>query len=179
MEKLKDKIIKTTDAEMKLHPDLKLCDYYKFFYQGQFGPGHLLKDPVSAREYLQKELDSAEIMEEHYIQNIGLNGNFYRVNLIVIKKNLISFEDFFAAFQNSAANHKLPNQKGWCKLWGMIQNFLENDMLLSFSSKEKETIEHVLQSDDMMCHHSEFYRGKYHPHYRLFSKEIVDKLDLF
>jgi len=34
--------------EMQLHPEARLIDIYKLFFQGTFGPGHLIHDKQSA-----------------------------------------------------------------------------------------------------------------------------------
>ena len=44
--------------EMNLHPEARLVDIYKFFFQGTFGPWHIISDNQSALNYLQNELHS-------------------------------------------------------------------------------------------------------------------------
>ena len=65
-----DKIRKLIKSEFELHPKAQLKDYYKLFFQGTFGPGHIISSRSSARKFLQNELEETSIFEERDYQNI-------------------------------------------------------------------------------------------------------------
>jgi len=39
------------------YPQSELQDFFKFLYQGEFGPGHLITDPEKNFNYLQTEFE--------------------------------------------------------------------------------------------------------------------------
>ncbi|MBT4575288.1 MAG: hypothetical protein HOB92_02350, partial [Candidatus Cloacimonetes bacterium] len=93
-----EEIIKLINSEFTLHPRAQLIDYYKLFFQGTFGPGHIISDKNSVIEFLKNELDKSTIFEEKDYQKISYINDFYRVNLNVINEGMISFDDFVDAF---------------------------------------------------------------------------------
>ena len=44
------------ERQMATYPQSTLQDIYKSFYQDRFGPGHMISDTASARNYLMREL---------------------------------------------------------------------------------------------------------------------------
>ena len=87
--------------QMREYPESTLKDVYKNFFQDRYGPGHLLSDTAAAGAYLRRELASYTEVTGPYFEPTGWEGNFYRVNLSVIKQQLVPYEDFFSAFVRS------------------------------------------------------------------------------
>ena len=88
----KDNNIRTSILQqIVVYPKSTLCDIYKSFFQDRFGPGHLISDTTIAGLYLRKELSTmTESLTPDY-EPTGCEGNFYRVNLSVIKEGKVPY----------------------------------------------------------------------------------------
>ena len=58
------KIREAVEGELRLHPEARLTDIYKFFFQDEFGPGHMIPSRKAAMSYLDFELSSSTSFEE-------------------------------------------------------------------------------------------------------------------
>lgn len=168
-------IIKSAKLEYELHPQADIFDLYKFFYQGLFGPGHLITDIDSANNNLLFELENAKDFDSCLFQVAGFTNCYYRVNLSIINDGLITVDDFFRAFINSADEVVIPQRKYWKNLWIKIKNLLIKNFDLNLSIEDENKMEVIFDSNDMICHHSDLYRALYHPHYRLISRNQIQK----
>ena len=168
-------VTEAVDRQMKNYPESQLSDIYKNFFQDQFGPGHLLADTTGAGNYLRWELDSQEC-EGPYYELSGYKGNFYRVNLRVIKENLIPYHEFFDCFVESAKNFTMPQVNDWAKEWHRIDAIIQKSGY-SFENEDvdRAMIEEVLSQGKYAIHHSKRYDELYHPHYRLIEKKIFEE----
>ena len=162
-----EEIIKLINSEFALHPRAQLIDYYKFFFQGTFGPEHIIIDKISAIEYLKNELDESSTFEDKDYQNINYINNFYRVNLNVINKVMISFDDFVDAFLKSADIRNKIDYESWLKEWKNIEKqIMMMDIPIENVQKQSAELWKVI-IDNKLVSHSEIYRNTYSPHYRL------------
>lgn len=92
---LEDSISDALDYQLKHYPESQYIDVYKNFMQDFFGPGHILADTASSARYLRHELSSTDSFGGPLYEKTGYRGNFYRVNLSLIKDNTIPFDTFF------------------------------------------------------------------------------------
>jgi hypothetical protein len=81
-----ERIRTAVENHLEAYPKSTLQDLYKHFFQDYFGPGHIVSDTSSAGAYLDRELALFEQAPGAYYEPTGYNGNFYRVNLSVIKR---------------------------------------------------------------------------------------------
>jgi hypothetical protein len=163
-------------AQLGLYPKSTLQDLYKNFFQDYFGPGHIVSDTTSAGAYLDSELASFEQAAGPYYEPTGYNGNFFRVNLSVIKEGLVSRDAFFDAFLRSVSNIQIITLEEWKGEWQEIDSAI-HDMDLSLASYEQERtkIFSLLEQDKYVMHHSEPFSEAYDPHYRIIGREIFLK----
>lgn len=49
-------------AQMESYPESRLQDLYKSFFQDRLGPGHIIRDRQSARDYILSELATADTL---------------------------------------------------------------------------------------------------------------------
>lgn len=162
-----DKIRKLIKSEFELHPKAQLKDYYKLFFQGTFGPGHIISSRSSARKFLQNELEETSIFEERDYQNISYINEFYRVNLNVINKGIISFDGFLNAFLKSAELINKISYEEWIKEWNNIEKqiFMMKIPIDNIKQRSSELLEII--KNEQLVSHSNIYRETYSPHYRL------------
>ena len=164
------------ENQLKAYPKSTLQDLYKNFFQDYFGPGHIVSDTTSAGAYLDRELASFEQAAGAYYEPTGYNGNFYRVNLSVIKDGIISRDVFFEAFIRSVSSIQPISVEEWKKEWGMIDSVI-NKMNLSLTNydEERKKIFLLLDEGKFVMHHSEPFSNEYDPHYRIIGREIFFK----
>lgn len=161
--------------QMQEYPESTLKDIYKNFFQDKYGPGHLLNDTAAAGNYLRQELDSYTKITGPYFEPTGWEGNFYRVNLSVIKHGLVSYEDFFSAFVRSVQGITPMPVPEWKKEWECILEIVKKEYPdipeLEYDSK---FISVLLDSSGYVVHHSENFENRYAPHYRIIEKSIFE-----
>jgi glyoxylase-like metal-dependent hydrolase (beta-lactamase superfamily II) len=161
---------------LEKYPDALLPDIYKHFFQDYFGPGHLISDTLTAKNYLRQELDSYSEPQGPAVEATGSAGNFYRVNLSVLKENKIPFDPFFEAFLESAGSTDAPPVAVWTAQWNRIARVLD-DMNLNLPNYEadKAAIHEMLSAGRFASHHSAAYLERYKPHYRIISKTVFEQ----
>lgn len=123
-ETARDKIRPAVLKQLEIYPQSRLRDIYKFFFQDKFGPGHLLSDTAQAGAYLRNELAQMEDATlSPGIDSIGWEQNFVRVNLVLVKKGIISYGELFRAFTGSM-KRELPDISRWRDEWSVIREIV-------------------------------------------------------
>jgi len=165
--------------EMCLHPEARLVDIYKFFFQGAFGPGHIIRDKQSALKYLQNELQSMTDFDSVLWQPVGYNKQYYRISLGLVKEGTLSEEELFNAFVQSADSSALPSIEEWIKEWNFVLNIIEamNLKIINYE-EDKSILDDMLEEGNILVHHSNIYRKLYHPHYRVVNNKQFEKFGL-
>jgi hypothetical protein len=169
--------LETVKKELAQYPDQRLVDVYKTFFQGVFGPAHLVVDANEANKYLSEELATSSVFEEYDFQPLPPNGKFVRANLKLIKQGKVSQKDFVEAFVRSAKPVSKNDIKKWRKLWPeilMAIKYQKPDM--PEYAKDKAYIEWVLAKGEYVVHHSREFEVLYNPHYRVMLSEEAEKL---
>ena len=168
-------------SQLEEYPESTLLDIYKNFFQGKFGPGHLLNGESalsSARTYLIKECELAS-GEENLCpdcESVGLEGRYVRVNLNLIGDDKIPVDAFFDAFVKSADSFVVPDVKQWRKEWKSIVSVIRKMKLdIPDFDRDRKAIDKMLAGGEYVSHHSKAFNEAYHPHYRLITKDIFEK----
>ncbi len=160
-------------SEFKFHPKAQLIDYYKLFYQDAFGPGHAIKDKASAESYLRAELAEASKYEEIDFQNISYLNNFYRVNINIINKGIISFDNFLNAFLKSAEMKNNISYNEWIEHWKNIEKQILIMKIPIENIKQQSADLLNLINRKQLVSHSKIYKENYNPHYRLINSDLL------
>jgi hypothetical protein len=174
----KKQLIKATIyEELKIHPKATLLDLYKNFFQGKFGPGHMIADSNAASDYFKKELQEATEFDSVLWQAVGEEKNYYRVNLSLVRDGKITAQQLIDAFIGSAKTVKPPSLESWQKDWDLILEIIKKMKLnLPNFEKDKLQIAQKLKKGIVIGDHSSIYTSTYHPHYRIVSKYYFEKL---
>ncbi len=168
----KTRIGKCVEAELKLHPEAHLVDLYKYFFQDEFGPGHLIPDRKGAEKYLDQELSAARAFEPFDYQELMYKKQFVRVNLRMIVHADITKQEFLDAFMQSAQEFKLPQVDEWRRAWAEIAGVIkEIKPDLPGYIRESFQIDSMLQAGNYALHHSQDYIRAYDPHYRIIGRK--------
>ena len=170
------KIRTAVENQLNAYPKSTLQDLYKNFFQDYFGPGHIVSDTTSAGAYLDRELASFEQTEGAYYEPTGYNGNFYRVNLSVVKQGIIARDVFFDMFIRSVSSIQPISIEEWIREWTMIDSVIHamNLSLVGYT-QEREKLFSLLDEGMFVMHHSEPFSEAYDPHYRIIRRDIFLK----
>lgn len=172
-----NEIVQVVKNQLKLYPESSLQDIYKNFFQDEYGPGHLIENVSYAREYFDLELEEMASHGNHNAEPCGAGKNFYRVPMDLVKDEIISSDDYFNAFLESASSFTKPDVLVWKNQWTEIVNVIEKmDIDIPNFEEDKEALYKWLERGETMVHHSQAYSDKYDPHYRIIGKVQWEKL---
>lgn len=169
---MQDSIAEAIEYQLSHYPSSQYRDVYKNFMQDFFGPGHILTDTVAAGRYLRRELEEDAPFGGPLYEPTGFRGNFYRVNLSLLRDNKISYNRFFKAFVESVQGITPPPMEEWTKIWGTVDSVID---ARGFEFENKETdrreIMKQLAAGNYVAHHSRAFNDSVHFHYRIISRE--------
>lgn len=173
----KDLIRQALEFQLKSYPGLHYRDIYKNFMQDYFGPGHLLNDTAAAAKYLRYEIANSEKFDGPDYEPTGYEGNFYRVNLRLVKDGVIPFDIFFAAFVNSVQKIVPPEPEEWMRIWRKIDEQISL-MGLTFDDEEQDRADLEAQFNEgkYIAHHSRAFKESNNFHYRIISRENFEQI---
>ncbi len=173
-------IKKAVFNEYALHPESRLTDFFKYFAQSAFGPGHIISDYESARNNLINEIEKTTEFDHVIIQSCDYFLPFYRVNLYLIKSQRLNFEIFFKAFIESASSIETLSETIFRAEWEEIIHVIKLEkMNLPNFEEDLNFINELLNKNKYICHHSETFKKAYNPHYRLIHKDFLPAEILF
>ncbi len=166
--------------QMNLYPKSTLKDIYKFFFQGRFGPGHLIPNKKAALDYLNYELQNSARFDTVMIQGVGEKNQYYRINLKLVKDDIIPKDSLLNAFTRSANEAGKVSLEDWKNEWSKIEKTAKElyPALPGFSADSAE-IANNLSQGITIGHHSEAYGKAYFPHYRIISGKEFSKIQSF
>ena len=105
------------------YPAAEAQDCYKLVFQDLYGPGHLLTDSAAAARYIGREVQEMDASAyPQYPRSIDdgpfplyeytlCDSNFVRVNLILVKRGIISLPELVSAVLRSAKGMVTPDAK--------------------------------------------------------------------
>ena len=172
------------ESQLRDYPESRVLDIYKSFCQDNLGPGHLIPNPQSAKNYLMSELETfREDLDSarYYAPGImyypaGDKGNYVRVDLSVVLDGLVGEEAFLDAFVRSANEGQRLTEEQWVAKWNRIEKIIRKHFPGIPDAKEDlETINSYLDKGELIIHHSEAFSKAYNPHYRIIARDIFEK----
>jgi hypothetical protein len=170
------KVKQSIQTQLEVYPKSTLQDIYKNLFQDRFGPEHIISDTVSARLYLEKELATFETSNSVEIEYLGINHDFVRVNLMLVKQGKISQEKLLSAFINSAKKISKNDVKAWQSEWKQIVEIIKRmDLNISDFEDDAQKIDSLLNEGKYAMHHSAIFREFYQPHYRIVERKIFER----
>jgi hypothetical protein len=162
------------ERQLKTYPESTLQDVYKSFYQDHFGPGHMIADTASARQYLMYELSEMTDKSPIYYEPTGSEGRFVRVYLSAVADSLIAADQLLEAFVRSA-NGSFNSTLDWKEEWHQIEEaIIKNDIKVNGFEADTALLREASRQHQAI-HHSSGYNAAYHPHYRIVERSIFEK----
>jgi hypothetical protein len=160
------------DWHRRTYPLLEAADVYKLLHQGVFGPGHIIENPESARNYLEDEFRIQKSATG--IQNWGLteetepidpDGMLVRVNLGPIAREAGVVDRLVTALVESANTVKGDPEKMKRRL-GAAVRWCETS--LPREAQALAELAAAAGADGFQArHHSAAYLDAYQPAYRV------------
>lgn len=174
-----DSIKAAVNYQIENYPVSQYRDVYKNFMQDFFGPGHLLNDTAASGKYLRSELVEFEILEGPDYEPTGYRGNFFRVNLRLVKDGTIPYPIFFETFVNSVQGINPPTSQSWMEIWEKVDDTIK-EMGIHFENEEEDRKELYEQFSrgNFIAHHSKAFDENVNFHYRIISKDNFNNIIL-
>lgn len=174
-----DSIAAALDYQLKNYPASQYRDVYKNFMQDFFGPGHILADTASAGNYLRHELAEEGPFDGPLYEPTGYQGNFYRVNLSVIKDSIIPYDVYFNTFVESVQGIVPPDGETWMNTWNLIDKVIKNKGIhFHDEGSDREAMTKQFAEGDYVVHHSKRYNDSVNFHYRIISRQNFEEVIL-
>ncbi len=199
-----DRILLMIDEEFQHHSKLRLVDIYKLYMQTVYGPGHIIRDKDSAKEYLSIELAErknyisifpkdtknkfVQGLKEEFVSITNQNiicpsviikadavNPYIRLSLTVIKDNLISLEEYFEAFILSTEINPNISDDQFIANWLVLVNLIENKYDIPNIKADANVIRYNLVKRNFLFSHSEEYHKHYLPAYRIINIHLLEK----
>lgn len=163
------------ERQLATYPKSQLQDIYKAFYQEHFGAEHMITDKEAARNYLDQELATMQDKRDGiYVEPIGMSGDYVRVYLIAVSHKILSSSQLLQAFIESAGDHKSPTIS-WATKWQSIVEVVD-EVSPGLGSDDERAMLLQASLNNQAVHHSQAYNAAYHPHYRIVTREIFEKM---
>ncbi len=176
---LSDSISEALDYQMSHYPSSQYRDVYKNFMQDFFGPGHILNDTAASARYLRHELAEEGPFDGPLYERTGFRGNFYRVNLSVIKDSIVPYDLFFNTFVESVQGITPPSGEDWMKTWSVIDSVISVKNIHFFDEDvDRQALQAQFNEGNYIVHHSQRFNDSVHFHYRIISRPNFEKIIL-
>lgn len=174
-----DSISEALDYQLANYPASQYRDVYKNFMQDFFGPGHILADTAASGKYLRYELTEEGPFEGPLYEKTGYKGNFYRVNLSLIRDSIIPYDVFFHAFVESVQGIMPPSGDEWMSIWSEIDSVITaKGIKFPEESTDRNALAEQFAKGDYIVHHSKRFNDSVHFHYRIISKDNFETVIL-
>lgn len=162
--------IETLSYHIEKYPEMQAIDFIKLAFQCEFGAGHFISDTAAAYRYF---IDEAKITPKSRTVNTVemLGEKFVRINFASYSEGNKFTDDVFNLFLKTA-NEKCGSADGFIKRLSTIEKHLRNTG--SEISLKEVVSEYENGKEIRPVSHSETYRNKYLPHYRVVKREFFD-----
>lgn len=165
----------TLSAYCRANPDLEIQDLLKYLYQSCFGCEHFVSDFSAALGGIMGELAEAQLDDLPEIE--PLDGEYCRVHLKALRGGL-SPEILCRLFILSAR----PRPDGRVRLEAALAEAvsLAEEGLLPFSAEALQAATLRWRADGFNpVHHSDAFRTRHHPAYRVIKKAYLPTVPVF
>lgn len=146
----------------KTHPAAEPLDYIKLLYQNEFGCGHLCPDEADILATLEQEWHESAAVSVPLYENIG-NG-LCRLNLKALQKDELPLA---ARLFGLSAQTPRGQELSFREKLSLLTEMASAGELPLDGGKTATAMQDYLAGGIRPVHHSEVYRERYVPHYRV------------
>ena len=152
-------------AQNLQHPSMGAQDAVKLCYQAAFGAEHLLREETAARQYLEKEYEALEPDESALYEQI--HPRMCRINMAAWKREGMPLEWLFRMFADTAADACKGGEEMFRECLDTVELLVREGAVSIPMEQWKGFLGHYPLCRPEAVHHSENYRAKERPAYRL------------
>lgn len=157
--------------QFEIYPELEIQDYIKFLYQSILGSAHLIANQQANYERLLAEYQQIQYDSNHLLYE-EISDTLVRVHLEALPSTCLP--EVHKLFMKSIDMN--PDLEIFIEELMNSEKMIE-EKKLPFELKDwKEYLTDYQKKGYPAVSHSESFRMKYHPHYRLMKKEYIDEL---
>ncbi len=157
------------------YPEATLQDIYKGSFQDYFGPAHIVNDRERAKQSILREIAAADTFGGVCYEPCGWRGQYYRVNLSMVKDSLVTIDTLVDAFVESAQGEPVFSDE-WIEEWiTILQIVREVAPSLQGFAEDSVRIARLLDSNNYVMHHSRRFDERYCPHYRIVRHDVFEQ----
>jgi len=174
----KNSLVDLVELHFNWYPFMEARDIYKLIYQGVMGPEHLI---TSSEEFFRRLDEEFELAipnrDERLTEPVSCDHTIFRVNLRAYKYRHPRFNLLFKSIMETAQG--ISGELNEVRfLWmdfvraceaGVLKDFILENILEFTTWLEKHEYPAV--------HHSEIYRQRYRPSYRIISHQFIPLLE--
>ncbi len=174
-----DRLIDLLDIHMARYPVMEIADVYKLLHQGTFGPGHLVSNKKTAREWLEHDFGVAgQPGDEALVEHVHPAGAIVRLHLrpyISVGGEVKKLLDAMVRSAEQVTGDP-AQMAAW---WDVFARRCQPDGPLAGQFPLRElTLFGRVRARELWpaMHHSPAYNEVYHPSYRVLTKREAESL---
>ena len=169
-----ERTCKLLTEHFQKYPDLQITDIFKYIFQSSFGCEHMVSSLDFVTDYIRSESESCVYSDRLTDQ---LDGAYSRVHFSYLKQGL-GLSTLAKLFFLSAKSE--PDGKNELLQKLKIAREMVSEGKLPFTVDEFDTAVKAWKAADYPAvHHSEVFREKYKPSYRVVADKYVTFLPIF
>lgn len=158
------------------HPSMEAQDAVKLCYQAAFGAEHLLRDREAAYRYLKEEYDALEAGSDDLCEQI--HPGVCRVSLTAWKREQLPLEWLFQMFAETAAHPPGEGEQVFRECLDAVGRLVEENAVSIPLERWRDFLSKYPLQRPVAVHHSENYRNREHPAYRLVCSRFIRLLPI-
>ena len=168
-------------SQYTAYPEMELTDYIKLIYQNEFGSGHMISNLSDSEAFLKSEYETVLAEEDEqknsgFIEDIGGGLSRIYLNPTKIKSEDIPLINLLFA---ATANTHRGSMDGFQNKSLLVREMSSKNLLPFNAETVKSFLDDYFSKGCPPMHHSEIYRRKYHPHYRVIKSDYTLYLPVF
>jgi len=162
------------NEHVKRYPELQATDIYKFAYQSTFGVGHIVRDEKQVDADLRTEICNLSNIDfkELMVEIIDPTNDLARVNLRPCMASNMDINKLITAMIETA-NHIKGSKQIMDARIKQVLNALTGTTIYD---ETKILFDEMIKKKYPAIHHSQIYKEKYKPAYRVIALKYLDNL---
>lgn len=161
--------------QLQMHPSAQPQDVVKLCYQAAFGAEHLLKDVERAKKYLEEEFEATESRDIPLYEPVS--ADICRVNLAAWKFHELPVEWLFGML--TASPFEAEEGKTAFREYLQAAGKIVRTGAVGFSAENWQSYLAEYEKTELSpVHHSQQYREKELPAYRVVSRKYMDLIPI-
>jgi len=174
-----ERLIEMIRVHLGRYSEAGMLDVYKLLHQATFGPGHLITNRNSAREWLEQEAGLiVPSAEEALVESVHPDGDIVRIHLRPYFARETNLKPLLDAFVRSAEQIR-GDPAIMSERWRLFESQCApaGEFSGQFDPREVRLFGRTRAGENWPAvHHSPAYQRAYHPAYRVLSRTEAEAL---